>query len=72
MVRGLYVHRPRKIRAGGFFKRTRQVEAALAELGETLESAYGEAYIARKEDVLRRASIALDRIEIQPEDLSIN
>jgi hypothetical protein len=33
-----------------------RVEAALAELGETLESAYDEAYIARKEDALRRVA----------------
>jgi hypothetical protein len=49
-----------------------KLEGALAELGETLESVYDEAYIARKEDALRRAGIPLQRIEIQPEDLSIN
>ncbi len=49
-----------------------KLEAALAELGETLESAYDEAYIAQKQDALRRAGIPLERIEIQPEDLTIN
>ena len=48
------------------------LEGALAELGETLESVYDEAYIARKDDALRRAGIPLQRIEIQPEGLSIN
>ena len=48
------------------------LERALAELGETLESLYDEAYIARKEDALRRAGIPLERIEIQPEDQSLN
>jgi hypothetical protein len=49
-----------------------KLEGALAELGETLESVYDEAYIARKEDALRRAGIPLQRIEIQPEDVTIN
>jgi hypothetical protein len=34
--------------------------------------AYDEAHIARREDALRKAGIPLDRIEIQPADLSIN
>lgn len=49
-----------------------KLQESLAELGETLESVYDEAYIARKEDALRRAGIPLRRIEIRPEDLSIN
>ena len=49
-----------------------RLEQALAELGETLESIYDEAYIARKQQALQRAGIPLERIEIQPEDLSIN
>lgn len=49
-----------------------KLEAALVELGETFESVYDESYIARKRDALRRAGIPLERIEIQPEDLSIN
>lgn len=46
--------------------------AALAELGETLESVYDESYIARKRKALEMMGIPLERIEIQPEDLSIN
>jgi hypothetical protein len=34
-----------------------KLEAALAELGETLESAYDEAYIAQKRDALRKVGI---------------
>ena len=49
-----------------------KLERTLAELGETLESGYDESYIARKYDALKRAGLPLRRIEIQPEDLSIN
>ena len=46
--------------------------AALAGLGETLESVYDESYIERKREALQKAGISHERIEIQPEDLSIN
>jgi hypothetical protein len=49
-----------------------KLETALRELGETLESVYDESYIARKRKVLQKAGIPLTRIEIQPEDVSIN
>jgi len=49
-----------------------RLETALRGLGETLESVYDESYIARKRETLRMAGIPLERIEIQPEDLSIN
>jgi hypothetical protein len=49
-----------------------KLEAALRELGETLESVYDEFYIARKRKALEMMGIPLERIEIQPEDLSIN
>jgi len=49
-----------------------KLETALRELGETLESVYDESYIARKRTVLQKAGIPLTRIEIQPEDVSIN
>ena len=49
-----------------------KLEASLAELGETLQSAYDEAYIAQKEDALRKAGIPLLRVEIEPEDRSIH
>ena len=49
-----------------------KLEASLAELGETLQSVYDEAYIAQKGAALRDAGIALLRVEIKPEDRSIN
>jgi hypothetical protein len=61
-----------KFEKAEFASELTKLEAALAELGETLESVYDEAYIAQKRDALRKAGIPLERIEIQPEDLSIN
>lgn len=55
-----------------FNARLARLEAALAELGETLESVYDESYIARKKQALGVAGISHERVEIQPEDLSIN
>jgi len=49
-----------------------KIEVRLNELGETLESVYDEAYIARKQEALRRAGIPLVRFEIEPEDRSIH
>ena len=49
-----------------------RIEAALRELDETLESAYDDEYIARKQEALRRAGIPLVRIEIEPEDVTVN
>ncbi len=48
------------------------LEASLAELGETLQSVYDEAYNARMEEALREAGIPLFRVEIEPEDRSIH
>ncbi len=49
-----------------------KLKSALAQLGETLESVYDESYIEQKREALQRAGISHYRIEIQPEDLSIN
>lgn len=49
-----------------------KLERALRELGETLESVYDEAYIAKKREALHRAGIPLIRFEIEPENQSIN
>jgi len=49
-----------------------RLEAALAELGETLESVYDESYKAQKERALREAGISLLRIEVEPENKSVN
>jgi hypothetical protein len=49
-----------------------KMEAALAAIGEALESVYDESYIERKKEALERASIPHERIEIEPEDLFMN
>jgi hypothetical protein len=49
----------------------RKLEAALARLGETLHSVYDGSYIERKRKALERKGIALLRIEIEPEKVSI-
>lgn len=49
-----------------------KLEASLAELGETLESVYDDSYKARKEQALREAGISILRIEVDPENKSVN
>ena len=51
-----------------------KLEAALREPGQTFESHCDESYIDRKRNALALETIGipLQRIEIQPEDLSIN
>lgn len=49
-----------------------RIESALRDLDETFESAYDEAYIARKREALRRAGIPMVRIEIEPEEVTIH
>ena len=44
-----------------------RVEEPLKELGETLETAYDDAYVNRKEAALRAAGIEVLRIRIVPE-----
>lgn len=48
-----------------------KLETALRELGETLESAYDEAYIVSKREAFHRAGIPLMRFEIAPENHAI-
>ena len=68
-----YVCRERwRFEKADFDVRLVKLEAALAELGETLESVYDESYIAQKRKALEAAGISHERVEIQPEDLSIN
>ncbi len=57
---------------GDFALELAKLEAALAELGETLESIYDESYRAQKEEALRRAGISLLRIDIDPVSRSIH
>lgn len=49
-----------------------RIEALLAELGETLESAYDGTYVERKRRALEKIGILEERIEIEPQDWTIN
>jgi len=49
-----------------------KLETTLRDLGEALESVYDETCIAQKTEDLRKAGILHERIEIEPEDFSIN
>jgi hypothetical protein len=49
-----------------------RIESALRELDETLESAYDDAYIARKQEAFRQAGLPLVRIEIEPEEVTVH
>ena len=45
-----------------------RVEEPLMELGETLETAYDDAYVSRKDATLQAAGIEVLRIQIVPAD----
>lgn len=61
-----------RFRRADFSSELAKLETALRELGETLETVYDESYIAQKRETLQKAGIPLVRIEIKPQDLSIN
>jgi len=67
-----FVQRNSRYERADFEVELAKIEAALREIGETLESAYDEEYIRRKQDALRRAGIPLITIQVEPEDSSIN
>lgn len=68
-----YISRPHwRFERGEFSTELAKLEAALATLGECLETAYNDAYIARKRNALQEAGMPLQWIEFEPEDLSIN
>jgi hypothetical protein len=48
------------------------VAEPLAELGKTLETAYDEAYMARRSATLRTAGWDELRVQIQPEEVAIH
>jgi len=56
----------------GFASELAKLEAALARIGETLESRYDDCYIARKREALKKVGISLLQVEIEPQDISIN
>lgn len=49
-----------------------KLEAVLAQFGETLKTVYDASYIEQKKKALQRAGIPYERIEIQPNDVSLN
>ncbi|MCU1297446.1 MAG: hypothetical protein JWO91_1724 [Acidobacteriaceae bacterium] len=49
-----------------------KLEAALARIGETLESVYDEAYMAKKDAALKKAGFSVTRLEVKPETMSVN
>ena len=69
-----YVYRGKsRFEPADFGAQLQRLEMALAELGETLDSAYDEAYIAQKTRALAEAGIEHERFEIDaPEDLFIH
>jgi len=48
------------------------LDAALARLGETLETIYDESYIEQKRKALQKAGVVHKRVEIPPKGHSIN
>ena len=69
-----YVYRGKsRFEPADFGSQLQRLEMALAELGETLDSVYDEAYIARKTRALAEAGIEHERFEIDdPEDFFIH
>ena len=61
-----------KYEAAQFEAELAKLEAALAEIGESLESRYDNEYISRKRAALEKAGIRLLRSKIRPQHLSIN
>ncbi|HWO37654.1 MAG TPA: hypothetical protein VNO32_53445 [Candidatus Acidoferrum sp.] len=67
-----YVKTDAQYRKAEFAVELAKLEAALADIDETLASIYDDAYKARKDAALREAGVSIRRIEIEPEDLSIH
>ena len=66
------------IRQGNGFKQAdfeielAKIETALGEAGETFETVYDETYIGRKYEALARAGVRVIRIQVEPENVTIN
>lgn len=68
-----YVYRGKShFDSADFATELQKIEKALASLSETMESVYDEAYIKQKTEELRKAGIAHERIEIDPQDFLIH
>jgi hypothetical protein len=66
-----FVQRNSRYERAEFEAELSKIEAALTQLGETLASPYDEAYIARKQEALRRAGIPLLTIQIDPKNRTV-
>ena len=55
-----------------FSRELKNLEAALAEQGETLQSPYDGAYIARKTRALASTGIPTLRINLEPREIILN
>jgi hypothetical protein len=67
-----YAQRDSRYEPTDFATELTRLEAALKQLGETLETVYDEAYIARKDAALRGAGIKIVRLQVEPQDISVN
>jgi len=68
-----YISRPNwRFERADFSTELAKLEAALTALGACFETPYNDAYIAQKRNALQRAGIPLHRIEIEPEDVSMD
>lgn len=67
-----FVQRHKQYQGVDFNVELAKIEAVLAEIGETLESSYNEEYIARKDQALEQAGLQVRRIQVEPEDVTVN
>jgi len=67
-----FVERNSRYERADFEIEIAKIEAALREIGETLENSYDQEYLARKQEALKRAGLQLVKIYVEPEDVTIN
>ena len=49
-----------------------KLESLLTPIGETPESVYDDEYIARKDEALRKAGLRVMRLQVEPEEVTVN
>ena len=49
-----------------------KLESLLTQIGETLESVYDDEYIARKDEALRKAGLRVVRLQVEPDEVTVN
>ena len=67
-----FVQRNSRYERADFQVELAKIDAALRQIDETLESPYNEEYIARKEEAFRQAGLRIVRINVEPEDVTLN